>query len=270
MTENAAATKESLYEPQSFSVEEMTIETGSDEIEEHFADEETDEPEVEVEGKTKTSIETEENESSFLRKEIAALKDEILKLSTRPKEKPPELASKEPEKTEKLTRAQIAKIMSEHKDDPEVLLNVIDYMAEQKANEIKDTTVKDINYRQWHSNLSGVANKIISEDEDGYLAANPKVMDQLGVMAQNLGLSDHPIGNLAAYAIYRLSEMAKAKPKEDAESPKVSKPTNSRVMDKTRTSSTTSKTHGLTADQLAVARKFGVKPETYAKFVRRS
>lgn len=270
MTENAAAVKEAVYEPQSFSVDDYADETPVVETEGFEEEAETDEPEIEIEGKGKTSVETEDNEAANLRKELAALKDEVLRLSTR-KEKPPELpTSKEPDKPEKLTRAQIAKIMSEHKDDPEVLLNVIDYMAEQKATEIKDSTVKDMNYQQWHSNLSGVANKIINEDEDGYLAANPKVGDKLTEMANNLGLSDHPIGKLAAYAIYRLSEAAKAKPKEDDKSDKVSKSVNSRVMDKTRASTSTSKSHGLTAEQIAVAKKFGVKPETYAKFVRRS
>ena len=266
--QTADSIKSEIYEPQSFSVDDF----GDDAPVEDTGlepEESGGEPEIEIEGKTKSTVETDETEAASLRKEIANLKDEVLKLSTR-KERPAELPKAEPEKTEKLTRAQISKIMSEHKDDPEVLLNVIDYMAEQKANEIKDSTVKDMNYQQWRSQLSGVANKIIAEDDDGYLAANPKVVDQLGEMSNNLGLADHPIGKLAAYAIFRLSEMSKAKTKEGAKPTAEPKPTNTRVMDKTRASSQASKSQGLTQEQLNVAKKFGVKPETYAKFIRRS
>ena len=41
-------------------------------------------------------------------------------------------------------------------------------------------------------------------------------------------------------------------------------------MDKTRLTAIKDKNMGLSADHLAVAKKFGVKPETYAKFVRRT
>jgi hypothetical protein len=268
--QTADAIKSEIYESQSFSVDDLGDDAPVDDTDSPEQTDSTDEPEIEVEGKTKSTVETEDSEAASLRKEIATLKDEVLKLATARKEKVPEQLKPEPEKTEKLTRAQISKIMAEHKDDPEVLLNVIDYMAEQKANEIKDSTVKDMNYNQWRSQLSGVANKIISEDEDGYLAANPKVVGQLDEMSTNLGLSDHPIGKLAAYAIFRLSEMSKAKTKEDDKSSAATKPVNTRVMDKTRASSQASKSQGLNQEQLAVAKKFGVKPETYAKFIRRS
>jgi hypothetical protein len=261
------ARKEEIYEPQSFSVDDIDVETEDGrEITEPDSKTTEDEFEVEVEGEDK-GIETETKESDSLRREIADLKDQIIKLSTRreePKKEPPS------DKPEKLTRGQIAKILTEHKDDPEVLLNVIEYLSEQKALEIKDSTVKDMNHQQWSSQLSGVANRVLSDDEDGYLAANPTVTAGLEDMAGNLGLSNHPIGKLAAYAIYRLTNAAKAKSKE-GDKPKSDKETPSkRVFDKTRTSDKGGKGYGLTQVQLETARKFGVKPETYAKFVRRS
>jgi hypothetical protein len=263
------AAKADIYEPQSFSVDDLDLDSTEEETIEgaESTSESDEEPEIEVEGKSQGTIETEETESDKLRKELSGLKDEILKLSARREEKPlAEPISKEPEK---LTRTQIAQILKEHKDDPEVLLNVIDYMAEQKAMGIKDDTVKDLNYKQWHTQLAGTANRLLADDEDGYLAANPAVSKGLDDMAQNLGLGNHPIGRLAAYSIYRYSELVKAKGSKGAE-PTESKPTtNKRVMDKTRTSSSSTKNFGLTEAQLTVAKKFGVKPETYAKFVRR-
>ena len=116
-----------------------------------------------------------------------------------------------------------------------------------------------------------MANRIISEDEDGYLAANPKVKGNLNEYANNLGLGDHPIGQLAAYAIMRLSDSVKAKSKPDVKSEveKVVDP-NKGKMDKTRLTAMKDKNMGLSVEQLTIAKKFGVKPETYAKFVRRT
>jgi len=263
--ETEAARKEEIYEPQSFSVDEIEVET-EEKTEAETTPETTEEDfEVEVEGEDK-EVESDVKEADQLRREIGELKDQIIKLSTRREE--PKKATEE--KSEKLTRSQIAKILTEHKDDPEVLLNVIEYLSEQKALEIKDSTVKDMNHQRWSSELSGVANRVLADDEDGYLAANPKIGVGLEEMAGNLGLRDHPIGKLAAYAIYRLTNAAKAKSKE-GDKPKGTKDVvNKRVLDRTRTSEKVGKGHGLTQVQLDAARKFGVKPETYAKFVRRS
>lgn len=263
------AAKADIYEPQSFSVDDMDRDSTETESEEgaESTPESADELEIEVEGKDKGVIETEETENDKLRKELSSLKDEILKLSARREERPPvEPTTKDPDK---LTRGQISQILKEHKDDPEVLLNVIDYMAEQKAMETRDSTVKDLNYKQWHTQLAGTANRLLADDEDGYLAANPTVAKGLDDMANNLGLGNHPIGRLAAYSIYRYSELVKDRSRKDEKSSREKEITSKRVMDKTRTSSTSSKTFGLTEAQLTVAKKFGVKPETYAKFVRR-
>jgi hypothetical protein len=258
--ETTVSDKGDVYSPQIFSVDEIETEESVGEEKET----EPTEPEVEIEGKK--DVVTDEDPTKVLRQEINELKTEIIKLSSR---KDPVEVKQEPGK-EKLTRTQIVAIMREHKDDPEVLANVIEYLAEEKANAIKDKTVEDMNLNTWRSNLSGVANRILSEDEDGYLAANPKVKADLDGYADNLGLKDHPVGRLAAYAIMRLSEQAKAKSKEEKPSSKAEGKPSTRVMDKTRTFDQLDKVKGLTAEQLSVAKKFGVKPETYAKFVRRS
>lgn len=260
MPETTVSEKDSTYTPQIFSVDDIETEG---EVTEEKEPKEPDEPEIEVEGKKQ--IDVEETETKRLNREVQELKGEILKLSSR-REPTAEVKPTD----EKLTRQQIVGILKEHKDDPEVLANVIEYLAEQKATAIKDDTVKDMNYKQWSSNLSGIAGKILHDDEDGYLAANPKVGGSLGEYAENLGLRDHPVGKLAAYAIMRLSEQVKVKSKADEKSSKTEVKPSTRVMDKTRTFDQLGKAKGLTTDQLAAAKKFGVKPETYAKFVRRS
>ncbi len=256
----AAVVKEDLYTPQVFDVDEIDLNV------EPVKDPKLDDDEVEIEGK-RAKVEVEETELSKVRKELQDVKDELLKVSVRKETKPD---TKKVDVPEKLTRSQIVGILKEHKDDPEVLLNVIEHMAEQKAEATRDTTLKDVNYRQWHSNLSGISNRILSDDEDGYLAANPKVKNGLDEYAENLGFKDHPVGKLAAYAIMRLSETVKAKPKGDDKSTEGDKGKDKGKMDKTRAFDKLDKNLGLTPEMLAAAKKFGVKPETYAKFVRRA
>lgn len=243
---------------QSFSVDEIDLEPE--------AEAKPEETEIEVEGK-ETKVEPEKNEVAELKATIQELQKDLLKLSLNKKET---LPAPTEQKQEKLTKAQLVQIMKEHKDNPEVLANVIEYMAEQKANETRDATMKDVNQKQWHSNLSGMANRIISEDEDGYLAANPKVSSQLDEYAQNLGMGDHPVGKLAAYAILRLSESVKAKSSKVEETKPDATPTTTKgKMEKTRLAAIRDKNQGLSTEQLAMAKRFGVKPETYAKFVGR-
>ena len=266
------ADKMEVWTPQLFQADDVMGEPegGEPEGSEEIVTEptETGEPEIEVEGKT-TKVEGEPNEIAELKKTISSLKDEILSLASRKKETPIEEPKGEPAK-EKLTRAQIAQILTEHKDDPAVLLNIIDYIAEEKALATRDETVKDISHKQWYSNLQGMGNQILTEDQDGYLAANPQVKASLEESATNFGLADHPLGRLATYAIIRLSESVKGKGKVEGDSTTpTSTSTSTRVMDKTRATSKTSKTSGLTQEQLNTAKRFGVKPETYAKFVRR-
>ena len=261
------AQKDDLYAPQSFSVDDVLEENGREEETVETVEEGEKELEIEIEGSPTVTTET-PSEVAELKKQIQELQSDLLKVSTRQEAR---VEVKPEAKTEKLTKGQLVAILKEHKDDPEVLLNVAEYIAEQKALETRDATMKDVNYRTWSSNLSGMANRILSEDEDGYLAANPRVKGSLNEYASNLGLGDHPIGQLAAYAIMRLSDSVKAKSNADVKSPaeKVVDP-NKGKMDKTRLTAMKDKNMGLSADHLAAAKKFGVKPETYAKFVRRA
>jgi len=256
-----------VHAPAVISVDDYDLETGEEVKEEKEEKQQEEELEIEVEGKG-AKVEKEESEVSILQKEINSLKDEILKLASR---KPEKLDSKE-DKKEKLTHAQLVNIIKENKDNPEVIANVIKYIAEDTASEIKNKTMEEVSHKQWASNLSGLASQIISSDEDGYLAANPKLKGELDEMSKNLGLSDHPVGKLAAYSIFRLMEGAKAIKEKGSQSDKAkttSTTNQSRVMDKTRTSGQTGKVT-LSPAQLAVAKKFGVKPETYAMFVKKS
>lgn len=264
------AMKQDIYTPMTISVDDIDLESTETEANEDKVETKLeDEVEIEVEGKDK-EVDKEESEVSKLQKQVATLTDEILKLSTKKPEKVVEPKDKE---KEKLTHAQIVGILKENKDADnfsEILANVVKYIAEDTASEIKNKTMEEVSHKQWASNLSGTANQILSADDDGYLAANPKVKGELKDMAQNLGLSDHPVGEFAAYAIFRYLEGAKAVKEKGAKSD-ITKGSEAktRIMDKTRVSSQPGKVT-LSPTQLATAKKFGVKPETYAMFVKKS
>lgn len=262
--------KQDVYSPMTISVDDIDLEgvdkeKDADEIETKTEDE----LEIEVEGKEKT-VDTEESEVSKLRSEVSSLKGEILKLVS---QKPDKVIEPKDDKKEKLTHSQIVGILKENKDADnfsEILANVVKYIAEDTASEIKNKTMEEVSHKQWASNLSGLSSQILSSDDDGYLAANPKIKGELDDMAKNMGLSDHPVGKLAAYSIYRLIEGNKAI-KEKGAKGDITKgsETRTRTMDKTRISAQTGKV-ALSPTQLAVAKKFGVKAETYAKFVKKS
>ncbi len=265
------ATKQDIYTPMLISADDIDLESKeSEEKDEKVESKQEDDVEIEVEGKGDTKVDKEEDKVSSLQREISSLKDEILKLSTR---KPEKIVEKKEKKEERLTLDQIVGVIEESKDKPNfstILTNAIKYIAEDVASGIKDKTMEEVSHKQWASNLSGTANQILSSDEDGYLAANPKIKGELDDMASNLGLGDHPAGKFAAYAIFRYLEGVKAT-KEKGAKDKESKTseTKTRTMDKTRASSASGKVE-LTPEQRATAKKLGVKESTYAMFVKKS
>jgi len=249
-------------EPQEFSVDDIPTDEFEDEVKEEEVT--TEEEVITEEEEPAEQVTISKTDLDDLRSQITSLQKEILELSKKPLESAVKPKAKD---TETLTPEQISALIEKHQGDPGVLTNIITYVAEQKAreiaNEIKDTTVADITRQQQHSQVAAMADRILQEDSDGYLKANPEVRGKLKDFAASLGLQGAPAGELAAYAIYRYAEMLKNPIKEEEE-PK--KPT--RTLDKTRPKTEKPKTQGLTQEQLDIAKKFGVKPETYALFVQ--
>ena len=182
------------------------------------------------------------------------------------------------EKEEKLTRSQITGILKQHKDSPDfeyILYNVMDYISEGKALSTRDKTLEDVNRRTWEGNLSGISGRILSEDR--LLAAKPEHKNVIAEYAKNLGLRDHPAGHLAAHAIYVLSELNKdpsalfsvyGKPTSEANSERVDAIKRTKTLDKTKTpSASLGKSVGLTSEEAEVAKKFGVNPKLYSRFL---
>lgn len=215
-----------------------------------------DEVEIETESEA-SSVETPNNEIGQLKTTIRELQDQLLQMSARVRE--PAEAVKPKVEEEQLTRAQLAQIISENSDKPEVLLNVIDYMTEQKTRAVKKQAFEELSHSNWEREIAGVANRILTEDRDGYLAANPDAMKKAIQIAKNLRLEGHPAGVAAAYSLVRLIESLSGK-EEKVVVPSVKKVSSSK-MDKTRSlaESKRGSNKKLTKEHLEMAKRLGVK-----------
>lgn len=226
--------------------------------------------EIEVEGK-KPSIEAETSEVGGLKAQIQELQQELLHMSSRMQAaQQVQAAPKEAPKEEQLSRAQLAQIIAENQDKPEVLLNVIDYMAEQKTKSVKEQAFKELSESNWTREIAGNANQVLAEDRDGYIAANPQVKDKISQVMKNMRWEGHPAGALAAYGLIRLSESLSApKGEEEAEKAVVAAKTSAK-MDKTRSLSAAAKSgsNKLTKEHLEMAKRLGIKdPNLMARFI---
>jgi hypothetical protein len=114
--------EETTPSPQIFSVDDIILEDEGGK--------EKKEPDVEVEVEKKETISTDKSEVAELKKQLQELQGDLLKVSTTEREP----KRKEESKKEKLSRAQLVQLMKEHKDDPEVLYNISEYIAEQLRN----------------------------------------------------------------------------------------------------------------------------------------
>jgi len=242
---------------------ENTIETEPEETE--FEETESIQDEIEIETESKTpSIETQGSEIAQLKATIKELQDQILQMSamsaqTRESVDPVKSKTVNTEE-EQLTKDQLAQIIAENGDKPKVLLEVIDYIADQKAKAAKYQAFEEVSQSNWEREIAGHANQILAEDRDGYLAANPTVKNKIGQVMRNMRWEKHPAGALAAYALIRLGEgLVK---KEETLSAEKEKKLSSGKMDKTRLSTAIKeggKNKKLTKEHLEMAKRLGVK-----------
>ena len=242
--------------------------------EEIIAKPDEDEPEIEIEEKTKVEV----SETAELKRLLADTQKDLLKVS----QTLHDLTTKEKEtpkgKEEKLTRSQVIGVLKQHKDSPEfedILYNVMDYISEEKAVSTRDKTLEDVNRKTWEGNLSGLSGRILAEDK--FLSTKPDHKGIVAEYARNLGLDNHPAGQLAAHAIYILSELNKdpstlfsvyGKPTSEANSERVDAIKRTKTLDKTKTpSAKTGGGVGLSSEEAEIAKKFGVNPKLYARFL---
>lgn len=165
---------------------------------------------------------------------------------------------------EKLSHTQLVAIIKEHGSDPEIMANVIAHMAKQEALSIRDKTVEDIDQRTWHQNLSSIETRAIAEDP--ILSKRPDIVDKLPAMAAALKLDKHPFGRYLSFLAYRAGNEVTVDPTMNAaEATRVADLEKKKGIDKTKTPNKKSIT--MTKEQSDMAKRFGVSPQLYAKFI---
>lgn len=165
---------------------------------------------------------------------------------------------------EKISHTQLVAIIKEHGSDPEIMANVISHMAKQEALSIRDKTVEDIDQRTWHQNLSSIEGRAIAEDP--VLSKRPDIVDKLPAMAAALKLDKHPFGRYLSFLAYRAgNEITTDVATDAAEATRVADLEKKKGIDKTKTLGKKSIT--MTKEQSDIAKRFGVSPQLYAKFI---
>lgn len=239
------------------------------------SDEET--VEIEVEGQ-KAGVAPPDDRVAQIEKENRDLREALIKLSSRQQEVPQQQVAASAPKEEKVTRAQLVGILNENRDAegnirPDILMNIVDHLVEEKTQEAKVSAFKEFDQTNWKRQIAASSKSFMSS-----VNLEPQDREQVKEFVQNLKLEDNPAADMLGYALLRLSREMAGQPEESkkekvvSEAPPVAK-TGVAKMDKTQASSKKAAAAGgkvqLTTEQLQIAKRFGVKPETYAKFVGR-
>ncbi len=205
-------------------------------------------------------------ENAELKRQLLAISEELKKLKDDKKEKPVEAPKepKEPKEPGGLDYSQIASLIREHGDNPEVLANIISYVAQAEASrvasKIRDEAIERVTFQQWYNSVKTASDAIVHQ----LLTKKPDLEPMIPVVAERLALDHHPAGRLSA-ALLLLHAMDMQNEKKDAvDTRRVEELKTKKSLDKTRGSSGTSK---LTKEQLEVANRLGIDPDTYAKFL---
>ena len=172
---------------------------------------------------------------------------------------------------DEISDEQLLAVMEEHKDNPGVLLRVYKHLAENAATKvatgIRDETMRNVEYQQWHRELRTHNDGVMGPVYQG----NPQLKSVVSDTTKRLGLDKHPMGEVLAFS---LIQYAKGQEKEtgkagEKEAKRVEEIDKVKGLDKTRREGDKGSKGkiSLSAEQRAVADKLGVAHDVYAKFL---
>jgi len=213
-------------------------------------------------------------EDSQLSKENRELRAQLLEIgqelkdirerASRAKEtpKPP------PEAEGALTQEQLEGLIDQHKENPQVLLRIFNYVAEQQAQRvatgIRDETVRNVEFQNWHRDLKTHNDAVMGP----ILQTNPELRSTITETTKRLALDQHPMGELLVHALVDYARRQGDKAKEADEAARAEKLLKQKGHDKTRsTGDKGARTKGLTKEHKDIADKLGISYESYAKFL---
>ena len=184
-----------------------------------------------------------------------------------------------PEDEPPLSRAELKALMTEHKDDPEVMLNIVDYMAKQAAKGASKDTISKAEMSSRSQEMSTMLKqRFPALYEDG-----SDIRTAVDQTKEKLGFADHPYGDFVGTAVQVMMNFPTAlkqsyeQGKKDALQGGAEK-TRQQLVSESQVGKQ-SKTPGkkpeetLTASQLETAKRMGFtgkRLETYRKMLGKS
>lgn len=232
-----------------------------------------EEDEVEIETAPAKQVATEDDRFAAIEKENRELREALIKLSSRAEPKPAAAPATVEPKAEKVTKAQLAAVLNENRDAdgnirPDVLMNIVDHLVEERTNEAKVAAFQEFDQTNWKRQIASSSKVYMSG-----LQLTSQDQAEVNEFVRNLKLEDNPAAEMIGWAMLRLAKESQQQPTEP-EKKESTKTVAKEVakMDRTKApvvNKPAAKKVQLTQDQLDMAKRFGVKPETYAKFVGR-
>lgn len=160
-----------------------------------FDEEEPESPAPPADDETAEATETAPAAPPEYETKVSELQKEVARLGYALRQKEKE-AQKPKEEGEPLTRAQLVQLMRDYGNDPETILNVMEYYGQQaakKASTEQVTVQRTVQMKQANDQLVSTLWPEIH--------SNPTVQQNIAAYKQNLNLADHPMADhLAASA----------------------------------------------------------------------
>lgn len=114
----------------------------------------------------------------------------------------------EPEEEATFTNAQLVQILEEHKDEPEVMLRIVEQKVKQAVKGVKDETLDATKVEAQAKEMNGILNERYPELKDAGSELRANVDESKAI----LGMEDHPYGDflgMAGIVLHQLPNLMK-------------------------------------------------------------
>ncbi len=171
---------------------EVLIEGFDDEFQEEKAEEVKDEP------KEKEPVKEEESETEkrlkSIEQEVSKLRQDKTNLQKALHEERQSKKGKETGSEEKLTDAQLTKLLEEYKDDPQTLKNIVRYIAKEEARGVKTEVLNETDIASKKKEVD----TFLKEDLPDLGRDDSELKNVVNDIKRHFGLEEHPFGDLFA------------------------------------------------------------------------
>lgn len=184
------------------SEEDAPDNSDSDEQSEDGQDESEDDEQEPDENDQETGEEKAEEPSELekLRTELESVKKDRDRLGYKLRQQSQQKPEKETDKEAQFTDAQLVQLISEHKEEPEILLQIMKQVNKQEGAKTAETQIKAAEIKQRRTEID----KWMAENVPGALDENSPDHEQMTNARSMLNLEDHPYGDFLGVAAANL------------------------------------------------------------------